>query len=505
MWHNAVHERNEKTESPSTKKCFEYLDKTSRSFSAVIQELHPELLLPICLFYLILRGLDTIEDDTSIAAKTKEPLLRNFEANLSKDGWCFDGNRPEEKDRDLLVNFKYIIEEYKKMKPEYQAIIGDITGKMGNGMADYCLNAEFNEVGVDTIKDYDLYCHYVAGLVGEGLTRLFVESKFGNQALMDRPNLHESMGLFLQKTNIIRDVKEDTDDKRKFWPKEIWSKHVENWDDLFKIEHREAALNCSSEMVLNALTHADECLFYLAGLKEQSVFNFCAIPQSMAIATLETCFRNPKIFERNVKITKGHACQLMIESTQNLQVVCEVFKKHTRAIRKKNKPKDPNFLKISIACGKIEQFIESIFPSQKPEDAIAKQNVQRTAKEVAEKERKDAAQAEANTDVFYLFLAVFGMLFLLTAVMVCFLPRYFTHLSRLSDANTCICSSESRGLLARDSTLRLPRRNRASSVHQHLDRRPRKSSANTTMVSFEACCAVTMPFVHYTTHSRLCN
>ena len=414
-----MHERDETKESPSTKICFEYLNKTSRSFSAVIQELHPELLLPICLFYLILRGLDTIEDDTSIPAKAKEPVLRGFNDKLEEDGWTFTDNRPEEKDRDLLVNFHYVIEEFKKIKPEYRAIITDITDKMGNGMADYCLNAEFNEVGVDTIKAYDLYCHYVAGLVGEGLTRLFVESQFGNPALLDRPHLSESMGLFLQKTNIIRDVKEDTDDGRKFWPREIWSKHVENWDDLFQPEHREAALNCSSEMVLNALSHADECLFYLAGLKEQSVFNFAAIPQSMAIATLELCFRNPQIFERNVKITKGHACQLMIESTQNLQLVCEVFKRHVRAIRKKNKPKDPNFLKISIACGKIEQFIESIFPSQTPEAAIARQKSLQTAKEVAEKEKKDAASAEASSDVLYLALAVFGTLFLLTCIMVC--------------------------------------------------------------------------------------
>ena len=415
-----MHERDETKESPSARICFKYLDKTSRSFSAVIQELHPELLLPICLFYLVLRGLDTVEDDTSIPAKTKEPVLRGFKDILEQDGWTYDGNRPEEKDRDLLLNFNYVVEEFKKIKPEYRVIIKDITDKMGNGMADYCLNAEFNEVGVDTIKAYDLYCHYVAGLVGEGLTRLFVESKFGNAALLDQPHLSESMGLFLQKTNIIRDVKEDTDDRRKFWPKEIWSKHVESWDDLFKPEHREAALNCSSEMVLNALYHADECLFYLAGLREQSIFNFAAIPQSMAIATLELCFRNPQIFQRNVKITKGHACQLMMESTQNLQLVCEVFKRHVRAIRKKNKPKDPNFLKISIACGKIEQFIESVFPSQTPEAAIARQKSQQTAKEIAEKEKKEAIAAEASSDVFYLMLAVFGIIFVLSLTMVRF-------------------------------------------------------------------------------------
>jgi farnesyl-diphosphate farnesyltransferase len=370
---------------------------------------------------LTLRGLDTVEDDTSIPAKTKEPVLRKFHENLEVDGWHFDGNRPEEKDRDLLVNFKYVVEEFKKLKPAYREIIRDITEKMGNGMADFCLNAEFNEVGVMTIDDYNLYCYYVAGLVGEGLTRMFVESGFGNTALLQRPELHRSMGLFLQKTNIIRDIREDFDDNRKFWPKEIWSRHVDNFEDLFKPENKEKALNCSSDMVLNALEHADECLFYLAGLREQSVFNFCAIPQAMAIATLDLCFRNYTMFQRNIKITKGHACQLMIESTQNLQVVCEVFKKHIHSIRKKNRPQDPNFLKISIACGKVEQFIESIFPSQKVEDVLAKS-------------KAEGAQApvKGNTeDTMVIFGAVATMM-----VVICLSMVSVDHVLDVLDADT---------------------------------------------------------------------
>ncbi|KAL2427294.1 Squalene synthase erg9 [Exophiala dermatitidis] len=414
VWHNPVHERDESTETESTRQCFYYLDKTSRSFSAVIKELHPDLLLPVCLFYLVLRGLDTIEDDTSISLEIKEPLLRKFHENLEVDGWHFDGNRPEEKDRELLVNFRYVIEEYKKMKPEYRAIIKDISVKMGNGMADYCLNADFNEVGVNTIADYDLYCYYVAGLVGEGLTRMFVEGKFGNPALLDRPNLHRSMGLFLQKVNIIRDVREDFDDNRKFWPREIWSQYVDEFEDLFKPENKEKALNCSSHMILNALEHADECLFYLAGLREQSVFNFCAIPQSMAIATLDLCFRNYAMFQRNIKITKGETCQLMIESTQNLQVVSEVFRRHLHSIRKKNRPEDPNFLKISIVCGKVEKFIETIFPSQKVDEIIARGK----ADEARAAGTKADTEVSDRKDTLYLFGAVLLMLFVVTSSMI---------------------------------------------------------------------------------------
>ena len=416
---------------------------TSRSFSAVIKELHPDLLVPICLFYLVLRGLDTVEDDVSIDMKEKEPLLRKFQDKLEVDGWNYNGNRPEEKDRDLLVNFQYVIEEFKKQKPEYQEVIKDICSKMGNGMADYCLNAEFNKEGVQSTADYDLYCHYVAGLVGEGLTRMFIHSGFGNPRLLDRTNLHNSMGLFLQKTNIIRDVREDHDDDRHFWPKEIWSKHVDDFADLFKPQYKAEALACQSEMILNALNHADECLFYLAGLREQSVFNFCAIPQSMAIATLDLCFQNYSMMQRNIKITKGHACQLMIESTQNLQLVCEVFRKHVRSIRKKNNPRDPNFLKISIACGKVEQFIESIFPKQTPESlAAAKAGMDQRVANLNNEEN-----GMTTKETFFLVLAIAGVLVFVSFMMVS--PPQ----SRMTSTILTLSSLAQHGLRAHDSAI----------------------------------------------------
>ncbi|EMC94468.1 hypothetical protein BAUCODRAFT_73663 [Baudoinia panamericana UAMH 10762] len=409
-WHNPVHERDEKKESPELKECFRQLGLTSRSFAAVIQELHPELLVPVTLFYLVLRGLDTIEDDMTIAIEEKEPLLRNFHEIIDDERWTYNGNGPHEKDRELLVKFDNITKEFVKIKEPYKVIIRDIAKRMGNGMADYAKNQDLEANGVRTIKDYELYCHYVAGLVGEGLTRLFVEAKLANPALLQRPELMESMGQFLQQTNIIRDIREDHEDKRYFWPKEVWSKYVPKFADLFLPENREKALHCQSEMILIALRRADECLFYMAGVKEQSVFNFVAIPQSMAIATLELCFQNYAMFERNIKITKGSACQLMLESTQNLQVVCDVFRRYARKIHRKNSPRDPSFLEISIACGKIERFIESIFPTQTartlPRDANGA---------IARKKKEDE---ETKWDMIYIMIAVLAVLALISFLMI---------------------------------------------------------------------------------------
>ena len=421
VWHNPVHERDESKESPTLKECFRFLNLTSRSFAAVIQELHPELLVPVCLFYLILRGLDTIEDDMTINIKEKEPLLRDFYTRLEDETWTYDGNGPNEKDRELLVKFNNVNIEFNKIKEEYRIIIKDICKRMGNGMADYCKDAEHNKEGVQTIKGYEMYCHYVAGLVGEGLTRLFVEAKLANPALLQRPELMESMGQFLQQTNIIRDIREDHDDKRYFWPKEVWSKYVETLPDLFLPEKKELALQCQSEMVLIALQRADECLFYMAGVKEQSVFNFVAIPQSMAIATLELCFQNYTMFQRNIKIKKGDACALMTRSTQNLQMVCEVFREYARKIHRKNRPQDPHFLDISIACAKIEQFIEGIFPTQTARtlpQSTGEQAVSRPGETAEQKAKREKQEYEAKWDVIYIMLAVVVMILSISVTMV---------------------------------------------------------------------------------------
>lgn len=318
----------------------------------MVEELHSELSLPVCIFYLILRGLDTIEDDTSIPLEVKEPLLRDFKDYLDKDGWNYTGNRPEERDRELLVQFDNVIAEFKKMKPAYGAIVRDVTERMGNGMADHARKAASGIIGIHSVADYDLYCWYVAGLVGEGLTRLFVGADLAETALIDQ-GLYKPMGLFLQKTNIIRDIREDRDDGRRFWPEDIWSKHVVNFDELFEPENQGLAMSCSSEMILDALQHVTDCLSYLAGLREQSVFNFCAIPQCMAIATLELCFCNLRLFDRRLKIDKGDALRLVVEASQGMESVCYVFCRHVGRIQKKIRPGDPCYLRVRTVCEEV--------------------------------------------------------------------------------------------------------------------------------------------------------
>lgn len=349
----------------SKKRCYDFLNMTSRSFAAVIQELDDELRDAVCLFYLVLRGLDTIEDDMTLDLDRKVELLRSFDQIIYKKGWTFTENGPNEKDRALLVHFDVVIDEFLRLKPEFQAVIANITKLMGNGMADYATGEHRENTSVATIKDFDLYCHYVAGLVGYGLSDLFAASGLESEEIAKDKALSNSMGLFLQKTNIIRDYREDLDDGRQFWPREIWGKYADKFSDFIKPENKLKAQYCLSNMVLNVLDDVPQVLTYLSKLRNQSVFNFCAIPQVMAISTLALVFNNLDIYHRNIKIRKGEAVKLILDST-DMDNVVSIFRHYVFEISRKNEATDPNFMEISMAIGRIEQWIAANYkPSPK--------------------------------------------------------------------------------------------------------------------------------------------
>jgi farnesyl-diphosphate farnesyltransferase len=124
------------------------------------------------------------------------------------------------------------------------------------------------------------------------------------------------MGLFLQKTNIIRDYLEDYVDGRAFWPQEVWKGYTEYGElgELAKPENRGRAVECLNHLITDALQCIPECLQYMTLLQTEEVFRFCAIPQVMAIATLSQLYNNPLVFTGVVKIRKGQAAQLILDT-----------------------------------------------------------------------------------------------------------------------------------------------------------------------------------------------
>lgn len=310
--------------------CYATLNKVSRSFAVVIQELPSSLKDAVCIFYLVLRGLDSVEDDMTYPNEKKLPLLRSFHRQLLVDNWSLTNVGDSKDYRILMKYFGKVIATFKSLAKKDREVVMKITEKMGNGMADFV-----GKTGsIDTIANYNLYCHYVAGLVGLGLTALFAQSGLEEEIGHVSEDLSNSMGLFLQKTNITRDYLEDLQAGRTWWPKEIWHEYREELDDFARHPCDERSVDCLNHMVIDALGHVPDVLAYLSRLEQPQIFSFCAIPQTMAIATLAQVYNNPRVFTSVVKIRRGLTCQLML-SCSNLQQVHAWFNTFLDEIQRK--------------------------------------------------------------------------------------------------------------------------------------------------------------------------
>ncbi|KAG2397941.1 Squalene synthase [Vigna angularis] len=348
--------------------CYTMLHKVSRSFALVIQQLDTDLRNAVCIFYLVLRALDTVglysylrfdarafccfvfcslrgrmsvstigfEDDTSIATDVKVPILIAFHRHIYDRDWHFSCGTKEYKV--LMDQIRHVSTAFLELGKNYQEAIEVITKRMGAGMAKFICKE------VETIEDYDEYCHYVAGLVGLGLSKLFHAS--GSEDLAS-DSLSNSMGLFLQKINIIRDYLEDINEipkSRMFWPRQIWSKYVNKLEDLKYEENSVKAVQCLNDMITNALIHAEDCLIYMAALKDLAIFRFCAIPQIMAIGTLALCYNNIEVFRGVVKMRRGLTAKV-IDRTKTMADVYGAFFDFACVLESKVDKNDPNATK----------------------------------------------------------------------------------------------------------------------------------------------------------------
>ena len=221
---------------------------------------------------------------------------------------------------------------------------------------------------VVTLKDWDEYCHYVAGLVGIGLSNLWASSMLEDERFAEMEDLSNSMGLFLQKTNIIRDYLEDIVEEpapRMFWPKCVWNKYGDSLDVFKEPENREAAVQCMNHLITIALEHGVDSLEYMSRLKNVEVFRFCAIPQVMAIATLAECYGNGKVFEGVVKIRRGLSARIML-NTQDIFDVAKAFKDFGAVIARKaqeGSSSDPSAKNTLKNLAKIEKRCDEIIAS----------------------------------------------------------------------------------------------------------------------------------------------
>ncbi|KAI3834810.1 hypothetical protein MKW92_007624 [Papaver armeniacum] len=317
---------------------------------SIQQSLGPELRNALCVFYCVLRALDTVEDDMNMPSDVKMPILENFHRHIYDGDLQFSCGTNHHKE--LIDQFHHVSTAMSELQKSNQELIEETTRRMGAGMA------KFIPKEVETVDDYNEYSHIAAGLVFIGMSKL---SHASNLEDLPPDHLSNSMGLFLQKINTIQDFSKDMNSIPKThmrWPRQIWNKYVDKLEDLACKENSEKAVSCLNDMVTDALSHVEDCLEYLSALQDSALFRFHAVNLVISTGILVRCYNNVEVFREGVKMNHGHSVKVICR-TKAMSDVYGAFYDYSSTLKAKIDDNDPNATKTRSRVEGIQKVCEN--------------------------------------------------------------------------------------------------------------------------------------------------
>jgi len=279
----------------------QYQDKiligVSRTFALTIPQLPDALRQVIGNAYLLCRITDTIEDDNALTIEQTRQLSDMFSevvcGNLPAEAFSetlfpllSDHTIPAE--HDLIKNTPSVIRVTHSFNPAQRKALERCVKIMSRGMADFQETETLD--GLKDLPDMNLYCYYVAGVVGEMLTELFCDySETINQNKPELMKLAVSFGQGLQMTNILKDIWDDRKRGACWLPQDIFLAHQFVLRDLrtdYSDERFEAGL---ADLVGIAKKHLENALTYTCMIppRENGIRKFCLWALGMAVLTLQ--------------------------------------------------------------------------------------------------------------------------------------------------------------------------------------------------------------------------
>ena len=188
-----------------------HLDAVSRSFALCIPQLEDPFGPRVALSYLLLRVLDTVEDAAFPDRRVQQQQFGAFRRFLLEPPTpvqleAFRASFPAgitEGERTLLADAGAFFDDYHRLPPAARDIVFSAIDRMAEGMAAYARRPA--PLRLLDVEDVARYCCFVAGLVGELLTRLWALGGGTPPRMADAYHF----GLFLQKVNILKDQQED--------------------------------------------------------------------------------------------------------------------------------------------------------------------------------------------------------------------------------------------------------------------------------------------------------
>jgi len=297
------------------------LPGVSRTFALTIPVLPQRLAEVVTNAYLLCRIADTIEDDVGLDNEQKsrfhERFIRVVEGLEPAGPFAAElapllSDRVLPAERDLVENTPAVIRVTHGFLPQERDALTRCVRVMCAGMPEFARNRSLK--GLDDLEEMASYCYYVAGVVGEMLTELFLlhcpELERHRERMMQ---LAVSFGQGLQMTNILKDIWDDRSADACWLPRSVFG------SGSFSLERLEDAHLSPSfkeglfHLLGVAHAHLRNALEYtcLIPKRETGIRRFCLWAIGLAVLTLRKIHRNPgfrsgaevKVSRRTVKAT----------------------------------------------------------------------------------------------------------------------------------------------------------------------------------------------------------
>jgi farnesyl-diphosphate farnesyltransferase len=292
------------------------LEGVSRTFALTIPQLPEGLYAPVANAYLLCRIIDTIEDEVSLSAEQKKYFCGEF-VDVVQSGYNSEPFAVElapllstqtlQAEHTLIHVLPRVIEITHSFAPEQIEALADCVETMATGMPVF--QAQNLRRGLPTLADMDKYCYYVAGCVGEMLTKLFCHySPEIAQHRVQMMPLAVAFGQGLQMTNILKDIWDDARRGVCWLPQDIFAEAGFDLTTL-KPGHNNKQFRLGLAHVISiAHQHLQDALHYtqLIPSYEVGIRQFCLWALGMAVLTLKKIKANLGFIESNqVKISRS--------------------------------------------------------------------------------------------------------------------------------------------------------------------------------------------------------
>ncbi len=291
------------------------LQGVSRTFALTIPQLPEPLREAVGNAYLLCRIADTIEDDPGLSLDEKDCFSEQFiqAVNGHSDAQEFAAQlsarlsrhtTPEE--RSLIQNAARAVRITHSLNTRQIHALQRCVKIMSRGMVEFQRRRSLQ--GLADMKQMDLYCYYVAGVVGEMLTELFCD--YSPQMQSNKPALMElavSFGQGLQMTNILMDIWDDREKGACWLPREVFERQNAAFDMQHSPQQDANFTKAIAELVEVAGSHLSNAFRYtlMIPARETGIRKHCLMALAMAVLTLRRIHANPGFTDRQqVKISR---------------------------------------------------------------------------------------------------------------------------------------------------------------------------------------------------------